>query len=52
MAKKRIAILFGGISPEHDVSCMSAVYLLENLSAEYETVCIGITRTSIGHKLI
>lgn len=44
MAKKRIAILFGGISPEHDISCMSAVYLLENLSAEYETVCIGITR--------
>lgn len=44
MAKKRIAILFGGISPEHDVSCMSAVWLMENLSAEYETVPIGITR--------
>lgn len=44
MAKKRIAILFGGISPEHDISCMSAVYLLEHLPAEYETVCIGITR--------
>lgn len=44
MAKKRVAILFGGISPEHDVSCMSAVYLLEHLPEGYETVCIGITR--------
>ncbi|MBQ4051770.1 MAG: D-alanine--D-alanine ligase [Oscillospiraceae bacterium] len=44
MAKKRIAILFGGTSPEHDVSCMSAVWLMENLSAEYEAVLIGITR--------
>ena len=44
MAKKRIAVLFGGISPEHDVSCMSAVYLLEHLPEGYETVCIGITK--------
>jgi len=44
VAKKRIAILFGGTSAEHDISCMSAVYLLENLSAEYEPVPIGITR--------
>lgn len=44
MAKKRIAILFGGTSPEHDISCMSAWYLLKNMPSQYETVCIGITR--------
>lgn len=44
MAKKRIAILFGGTSPEHDISCMSAWYLLRNMPPQYETVCIGITR--------
>lgn len=44
MAKKRIAILFGGTSPEHDISCMSAWFLLRNMPAKYETVCIGITR--------
>ena len=44
MAKKRIAILFGGTSPEHDISCMSAWFLLQNMPAGYETVCIGITR--------
>ncbi len=44
MAKKRIAVLFGGISPEHDVSCMAAVYLLGHLPDSYEAVCIGITK--------
>ena len=44
MAKKRIAILFGGTSPEHDISCMSAWHLLQNMPAGFETVCIGITR--------
>ncbi len=44
MAKKRIAILFGGTSPEHDISCMSAWFLLQNMPPQYETVCIGITR--------
>ena len=44
MAKKRVAILFGGTSPEHDISCMSAWFLLQNMPAGYETVCIGITR--------
>ena len=44
MAKKRIAILFGGTSPEHDISCMSAWFLLRNMPQKYETVCIGITR--------
>lgn len=44
MAKKRIAILFGGTSPEHDISCMSAWFLMQHMPPQYETVCIGITR--------
>jgi D-alanine-D-alanine ligase len=43
--KLRVAILFGGRSAEHDVSCASAANVLRSLDQDrYETVLIGITR--------
>ncbi len=41
---KKIAVLFGGVSTEHEVSRVSAACVLENLPAEYECICIGITK--------
>ncbi len=45
MAKKRIAVIFGGASSEYEVSCLSASSVIANIPAEeYEIICIGITR--------
>jgi len=44
--KKRVAVLFGGRSGEHEVSLVSAESVMENLDSEkYEVVPIGITKT-------
>ncbi len=43
--KIRVAIVFGGRSPEHAISCVSAGSILGALDPdEYETVPVGITR--------
>lgn len=45
MAKKKIAVLFGGCSSEHEVSRVSAYSVIRNLPKEkYEIFCIGITK--------
>ncbi|MFD8497547.1 D-alanine--D-alanine ligase family protein [Amycolatopsis sp. NPDC059657] len=45
MSKTRVAVVFGGRSSEHPVSCVSAGSILANLDAErFEIVPIGITR--------
>ncbi|MCL1981653.1 MAG: D-alanine--D-alanine ligase [Clostridiales bacterium] len=45
MDKKRIAVLFGGCSPEYDVSLHSGHSVIPNIDKEaYEVVPIGITR--------
>lgn len=45
MSKKKIAIIFGGCSSEHEVSCVSAASVLKNLPKDkYEPVCLGITK--------
>lgn len=50
MGKKTIAVLFGGQSSEHEVSCVSAVTIINAISSEeYEKVLIGITKE--GHWL-
>ena len=42
--KTAVAVLFGGVSGEHDVSCLSAYSVLTNLDSEKYTVYpIGIT---------
>lgn len=43
--KKRLAVIFGGASSEHEVSLMSATSILENLDREkYEIFMVGITK--------
>jgi len=44
--KTRVAIVFGGRSPEHAISCVSAGSILAALDPdEFEAVPVGITRT-------
>ena len=46
MKKQRVIVLFGGVSSEHEVSCMSATSVLRNLDCEkYEVLPVGITKT-------
>lgn len=41
----KIAVIFGGISSEHTVSCISAASVLRNLDKKkYEILAVGITR--------
>lgn len=45
LAKKEILVMFGGASPEHDVSCASAAALIGAISREkYNVYCLGITK--------
>jgi len=43
--KLRVAVLFGGRSAEHEISLLSARFVVESLSPErYETVLVGIDK--------
>ncbi|MBR4721182.1 MAG: D-alanine--D-alanine ligase [Clostridia bacterium] len=43
--KKKICVIFGGQSPEHEISLKSATSVIENLDKEkYEVITIGITK--------
>lgn len=45
MAKRRIAIMYGGKADEHSISCISAAEVLHALDTEkFEPVLIGITK--------
>ena len=45
MSKKRVAVIFGGQSSEHEVSRVSAQSVLENIDKQkYDVVTIGITK--------
>ena len=45
MSKLTLGVLFGGASSEHDISCISAKSILENIDKEkYNIVKLGITR--------
>ncbi len=45
MSKKNIAVLFGGQSSEHDISCISVCNVIENIDTEeWNPVLIGITK--------
>ena len=42
---KRVLVLFGGRSAEHEVSCLSATSVLEAIDRDrYEVITVGITR--------
>lgn len=46
MEKTRVAVVFGGVSSEHEISRLSATSVIRNLSAEkYDLSLIGITKT-------
>ena len=48
MEKKTMAVLFGGQSSEHEISCMSVVNIAKCIDRErYHLVLIGITKE--GH---
>ncbi len=43
--KKKVLVLFGGVSSEHDVSLKSASSVMKNIPADkYDTVAMGITK--------
>jgi D-alanine-D-alanine ligase len=45
MRKLRVAVIFGGVSSEHEVSLISAKSVIENIPKDkYEIIQIGITR--------
>ena len=45
MEQKTVAVLFGGQSSEHEVSCLSAVNIISNISREkYRLLLVGITK--------
>ncbi|MDE6501820.1 MAG: D-alanine--D-alanine ligase [Ruminococcus sp.] len=45
MAKIKVAVIFGGISREHELSLASASDVIGNIPKDkYEVICIGITR--------
>ncbi len=46
MDKKNLIVVFGGVSSEHDISCISAASILRNASAEHFCIYpVGITRS-------
>ncbi len=50
MAKQKIAVLFGGVSSEHEISLVSAYSVLTNIPTDkYDVICVGITKK--GHWL-
>jgi D-alanine-D-alanine ligase len=52
MTRRRVAVLFGGRSAEHEVSCISARSVIDALDPErHEVIPIGITREGRWHRL-
>jgi D-alanine-D-alanine ligase len=52
MTRRRVAVLFGGRSAEHEISCISARFVIDALDPERtEVVPIGITRDGRWHRL-
>jgi D-alanine-D-alanine ligase len=52
MRRRRVAVLFGGRSAEHEVSCLSARSVIDALDPERtEVIPIGITREGRWHRV-
>jgi D-alanine-D-alanine ligase len=52
MNRRRVAVLFGGRSAEHEISCLSARSVIDALDPERtEVIPIGITRDGRWHRL-
>lgn len=51
MAKKLVAVIFGGVSSEHEVSLMSAASVIRNIPADkYDVITLGITKDGRWYK--
>ncbi len=45
MNKKTVAVMFGGQSSEHEISCVSATTIIKNINTDlYRIIMIGITK--------
>ncbi|HKM32105.1 MAG TPA: D-alanine--D-alanine ligase family protein [Oscillospiraceae bacterium] len=45
MSKIKLAVIFGGVSSEHEISLISAASVIANIPQDkYEIICIGITK--------
>lgn len=45
MAKQKVAVIFGGVSNEHEISLISAANIINNIPKDkYEVITIGITK--------
>ncbi len=45
MSKTRVAVIFGGVSNEHDISLISATHIIKSIpNNTYEVIMIGITK--------
>ena len=50
MKRLKIAVLFGGCSPEYSVSLQSAAAVLQNMdSSKYEAVMVGMVWNAVLH---
>ena len=50
MTRRRVAVLFGGRSAEHEISCLSARSVIDALDPDrHEVIPIGITRDGTWH---
>ena len=48
MSKQNLAVIFGGQSSEHEISCMSASNIIQCIDAQrYNIILVGITKE--GH---
>lgn len=45
MSKLKVAVIFGGKSPEHEVSIITAVQMMASLPEEYEAIPIYVSKT-------
>jgi len=52
MTRRRVVVLFGGRSAEHEISCISARSVIDALDPErHEVIAVGITREGRWHVL-
>ena len=45
MSKLKIAVIFGGKSPEHEVSIITALQAMASMPSEYEAIPIYVSKT-------
>ena len=50
MNQTNVAVIFGGVSSEHEISLRSATSVLQELDrTRYHIIMVGITRTAAGN---